>query len=39
MNAAKPAKAATAGLLVAAAPWNASGDVELAVEFATGTSG
>ena len=39
MNAAKPAKAATAGLLVAAAPWNASGDVELEVEFSTGTSG
>ena len=39
MNAAKPAKAATAGVLVTAAPWNASGVVELEVEFSTGTSG
>lgn len=39
MNAAKPAKAATAGLLVGAAPVNASGDVELAVDVSAGYSG
>lgn len=39
MNAAKPAKAAAAGLLVGAAPLKASGDVELGVEVSTGYSG
>ena len=37
MNAAKPTKAAIAGLLVGAAPVNARGDVELGVD--TGYSG
>jgi len=39
MNAAKPAKAASAGLLVGAAPLKASGEVELGVEVSAGNSG
>ena len=39
MNAAKPAKAATAGLFVGATPLKASGDVELGVEVSTGYLG
>ena len=39
MIAAKPAKAATAGLLVGAAPLKASGDVEFGIEVSTGYSG
>lgn len=38
MNAAKPAKAAAAGLFVGAAPLKASGDVELGLEVAAGNS-
>ena len=39
MNAAKPAKAATPGLFVGAAPLKARGEVEVGEEVSTGYSG